>query len=614
MSKESFCKKINEVMKRKIEAVDRDDLNELFKSDEDFEFILSLAYMTLTKEKIIKKDKTNNNRLDRLTKLVEQKEIDKVFDSNELKEVPKIISTLENDNLWILDNIRDSIMHGAFEIDEENKLILTDNTDNDRDLKTEIPFEWFIEYAKNDILSKQELNEYTVYGFYRNKYKASRKDRKTEVELKTNIPYYFKVSGVKINTIEIENRVRELYKEYSQSDYTEEELNKCIKKIEKYRHLYHKNYLSSFYLSSVKVKKQLEQEYPGIQVKVGIKNKNEVINKVMRGCPEYYINYDFMMDEFDKKISRKGINLLTCLENILIKKEEYKDKDFSNLTLNEKFNVINELVSNEKKEHKMDIKQLYYANENILKSLLLNVYGITTLVINQKVLYDEEFLKERPEDHGIYVMNKKTYKDCADKKRILEVRLLESEIQIPKIEAQYNGCAEEEKKEKLFNKLNGLKKEKDKTIEELKEVSFDLDYRRVIKGTEDDLIKMKQSEEKIAILYSNFKNAMTEKEKFNIKKQLKKALENYENETAAFMYGRCKTMDEALTIIRNCFSHIGRTTIGREKFDRYFRPYRYIYMTDYNEKNEVTGMVTCTYDDMVKLLSTPYEKEKQKTL
>lgn len=613
MSKQIFCEKTKEIIKNKIDAVEHTNLDELLKEDENFEFILSLAYMTLSKEKIIKKDIKNKDRLGRLTKLVEQKEIDKVFDSNFSKELPNIISTLENDNLWILDNIRDSIMHGAFEIDEENKKVLIDNNDHDRNLKTEIPFKWFIDYAKNDILNKKISDEYTVYGFYRNKYKANKKDRKTEIELKNNIPYFFKVSGTTFNVDEIEKRIKELYKEYSQNDYEDSELEKYDKKIEKYKQIYHKKYLLSFYLSSLKVKETLEKEYPKIEVKVGIKDRNEVIKKVIKGCPEYYINYDFMMDEFDKKISRKGINLLNCLENIIEKIEEYRENDFSNLSLNEKFNIVNEIVSKEKKEHKMDIKQLYYSNENILKSLFLNIYGITTLVVNQETLYNQHFLNERPEEYGIQAMNKNTYFELADLKRKLEVRLIESDIVIPQLEEQYKRCTDDNKKELLNNKLNGLKLEKTKTREQFYQVANELDYRRVIKGTEADLNMMSTLENNIEILYSNFRNAMTNKEKFELKKQLKKALENYVKETSKFTYGRCRTMNEALTIIRNCFSHIGRTTIGKEKIDKFLRTHRYIYLTDYDNNNEISGMVSCEYDDLLNILNSPYENQKTLT-
>lgn len=606
MSKQTFSEKTKEIIENKIYALEKLDLNELLKEDENFEFILSLAYMTLSKEKIIKKDIKNQDRLGRLTKLVEQKEIDKVFDKNFSNNTPNIINTIENDNTWILDNIRDSIMHGSFDIDEANKLILIDNIEHDRNLKTQIPFKWFIEYAKNNILKQRISNEYTVYGFYRNKDKAKKKRMKTEYELKNNIPYFFKISGITFNTNEIENRIRELYKNLSQNEYEEEQLNKYSKNIEKYKNIYHKKYLLSFCATSMKIKETIEKEYPGITIKVGIKDRNETIKKLIKKCPEYYINYDLMIDEFERKISRKGINLLTYLEKIITKK--YNNKDLSNIELNEKFNIINDLVCR-KQEEKFDIKQLYYANENILKSLLINIYGITTLVTNQETLYNQYFLNKTPEEYNIYAIDKNTYKEDANKKRILEINILEKEIMISKIQEQKNNCKDENIKTKLKNKINTLEQEKSKLKEQLKKISQEMDYRIVVKGNEKEIIKKQKLENAIKSLYEGF-NKTNKENKLKIKKQINKLMLIYIEETSKYTYEKTKTMKDTLTTIRNCFSHIGRITIGEEKFDQTLHSYRIMYLTDYDNNNETSGIVICKYEDMINILKTPYETQK----
>lgn len=613
MSKQTFSEKTKEIIENKIYALEKLDLNELLKEDENFEFILSLAYMTLSKEKIIKKDIKNQDRLGRLTKLVEQKEIDKVFDKNFSNNTPNIINTIENDNTWILDNIRDSIMHGSFDIDEANKLILIDNIEHDRNLKTQIPFKWFIEYAKNNILKQRISNEYTVYGFYRNKYKAKKKRMKTAFELKNNILYFFKISGITFNTNEIENRIRELYKELSQNEYEEEQLNKYSKNIEKYKNTYHKKYLLSFCVTSMKIKETIEKEYPGITIKVGIKDRNETIKKLIKKCPEYYINYDLMIDEFERKISRKGINLLTHLENIITKKEKYKNKDLSNIELNEKFNIINELVMKKPKEEKFDIKQLYYSNENILKSLLINIYGITTLVTNQETLYNQYFLNKTPEEYNIYAIDKNTYKEDANKKRILEINILEKEIMISKIQEQKNNCKDENIKTKLKNKLNNLEQEKSKLKEQLNKISQEMDYRIVVKGNEKEIIKKQKLENAINTLYEGFNKTKNKDNKLKIKKQINKLMLIYIEETSKYTYEKTKTMKDTLTTIRNCFSHIGRITIGEEKFDQTLHSYRIMYLTDYDNNNETSGIVICKYEDMINILKTPYEKTLKKT-
>ena len=121
MSKESFSKKIYETIYTKIKTLEYTNPNAFFKYDENFELVLCLDYLTLSKESIIKKDIKNSDKLGRLTKMVSTTDIDAVFAPSFNSEMPIIYSASEYNNLWILDNIRDSIMHGSFDIDEENK-------------------------------------------------------------------------------------------------------------------------------------------------------------------------------------------------------------------------------------------------------------------------------------------------------------------------------------------------------------------------------------------------------------------------------------------------------------------------------------------------------------
>lgn len=175
MSKANFSKNINDAIKNKLSALENIKPNYFFEKNEYFELALCLSYMTLSKEKIIKKEMKNNKRLDRITKRIDENEINKLFDPSFNNEIPIIINSKENDRSWILDNIRDSIMHGVFEVDEDKKCFIINNEQYDRELEAEIPFSWFIAYAKNDILKKKLLNKYTVKGFYSNKEKINKK-------------------------------------------------------------------------------------------------------------------------------------------------------------------------------------------------------------------------------------------------------------------------------------------------------------------------------------------------------------------------------------------------------------------------------------------------------
>ena len=224
MSKKSFSQEIDKLMYRKTKSLELGYYNDFFKKDEYFELVLCLAYMTLSKEKIIKKDMRDNRRLERLTRMVSTQDIDLLFDSSFCLEVPKIIASEESDKTWILDNIRDSIMHGMFEIDEERKCFIIDNDYFDRTLKAEVPFSWFISYAKNDILSKKKLDKCTIKGFYYNIGKQHKRRFEPGMEAKSHILYIVNVEGSKVNVRDVERRVKELFEECSKRFVTDEEV------------------------------------------------------------------------------------------------------------------------------------------------------------------------------------------------------------------------------------------------------------------------------------------------------------------------------------------------------------------------------------------------------
>ena len=162
MSKLSFSRNVLDVMKKKNDAIREIDYENFLQRDEYFELALCIAYTTLSKEKIILKESKNEDPLGRLTEVVDTKEIDKVFDPSFNPEMPVINQAYENNNVWILDAIRDSIIHGKFDVDEERKVFLLNNNQDKRTLVAEIPFSWFIAYAKNDITTKRIADKYVL--------------------------------------------------------------------------------------------------------------------------------------------------------------------------------------------------------------------------------------------------------------------------------------------------------------------------------------------------------------------------------------------------------------------------------------------------------------------
>ena len=141
MSKLDYSRYIAHIMKDKIGSINSGNIDFLLKdNDKLYVLALSIAYLTLSKEKIIEKDKNNTDKLGRLTKHIKVSDLDTIFEPSFSSKMPLILEADSTDNLWILDNFRDSIMHGEFEMDLAGEVLLINNTGYDRRLKAEIPF------------------------------------------------------------------------------------------------------------------------------------------------------------------------------------------------------------------------------------------------------------------------------------------------------------------------------------------------------------------------------------------------------------------------------------------------------------------------------------------
>ena len=311
MSRKSFSQEIDQMMYRKTKSLELGYYNDFFKKDEYFELVLCLAYMTLSKEKIIKKDMKDNRKLERLTKMVSTQDIDLLFDSSFCSDVPRILDAEVFDNTWILDNIRDSIMHGMFEIDEERKCFIIDNDYFDRKLKAEVPFSWFISYAKNDILSKKKLDKCTIKGFYYNIGKQKKRRFDTGMEAKSHILYIVDIEGSKVNVRDVERRVKELFEECSKRFVTDEEVLNYKDVIAKEKFKYGDKYFVSFCMAKDYVKEQIEKEFPGTSVKIHIDNrKARTVNKIRKINPPVCPGYDLLFNKLNSSIGKKSDLLL----------------------------------------------------------------------------------------------------------------------------------------------------------------------------------------------------------------------------------------------------------------------------------------------------------------
>jgi len=615
MSKETFSQKISESMNKKMEAIESLDLKTLLEKDEYFQVAICLSYMSLSKEKIIDKDIKNNDRLGRLTQKVDNSEINKVFQPGFAKDMPKIMYARENNNLWILDNIRDSIMHGACDIDETRNCFIINNTQYNRELNAEVPFSWFIAYAKNDILTKKISDNHTMNSYYYNKEKKKRSNFETDKEIINNILYKVNINGNKFNVSEIENRIKELFMLYSETEIKDEDIEKYKEKIAKEKIRYNERYLVSFYLAKEKVIETIKKEFPGIKVKIQINNrKHKLANKISKKLPQNFNSYDQMFNMLNNEVSPKGISLLRIISNIC----ENFDSDKTVEELNQLENndwkknteLLHKMITSENLSHnkKNNLSLTLNQDLNTLRSILLNVYGLSTLVINHETLYNQHFLNSNPSEFEIYAIHKRPYLEYANKCKSTIMKLLEIEISLFSKQDQLNKCTNETAKKKIQSNINDLNLKLETLKEDLNTLSSTIGFDPVVKQNEVNH-KVKEFISKgFEKYYDHFEKAKTVESKKKIRKIIGTLIDAQIEEESKYTYSYCNNMQDVLTIIRNCFSHIGR--ISTRKNDGVDTR---IVLNDYDTNGEKSAEVTCRYIDLIELLKNPYQETKDKT-
>lgn len=607
MSKESFSKKISDMMDHKMKVLENMNYVEFLEKDKYFEFILCLSYMTLSKEKVIKKDIKNSKRLDRLTRMVLEKDVDVVFKNNFSEKMPVINYAKESDNTWILDNIRDSLMHGMFDIDEENEMILINNTQFDRELNALIPFSWFISYAKYDILSKKIMDKYTVKGFYYNKLKQNHNYLNAKNELFNSILYVVNISGNSFNVNDIEKRIKELFYECSNNDdfsYCDEDYENILSNN---KSKYDEKYFESFCNACSIVMKKIKEEYPFVNINIYIDNrKNKIVNKLSKKICNYYKNYDFMFEHFNSLISSKSVSFLKYISNII----ENIDNDLSDYCKKDiyaQMNLINYILKGELVDYdnKTDIYNCFIDNMNILKNICLNVYGLSTLVINQGNLYNSLLFNQDPSEYNLFAYSRKKYLDYASNEKNLMVKLLEKDIKLFQKNEQLSRCTNEKGIICLTNDINVLENDKKCIFEEKEKNNVKL----YIDSSKKDDKKIKEINYKLDWLYNHFYRANSVDAKKKIIKIVKKYLDEKIEIESKFMYGICDNMSEVITIIRNSLAHVGRLNV-RNNFD--FRTV--ISLCDYDNDSNLSGVVVGKYIDFISLLGVPFVEQENKIM
>lgn len=467
MSKELFSQSIYQTLYRRIKLLEYREPVYFFEYDEYFELALCIAYMALSKEKIIDKEIENSDRINRLNKMVSTTDIDAVFAPTFNSEMPTITNTLENNNLWILDNFRDSIMHAAFDIDMENKLLIINNTQDERNLQATIPFSWFIAYTKNHIFNKKVLDKYTVRGFFYNDYKKTKTNINTYSEIFSHIMYEVVITGKQFKVNEVEDRIRELFELYKHEQIDQDTFATYQTKLPRTKNNYNQRYLTTFAVVCNKVKTKLKEEYPDLDIKIFVKDKkHKIAKRLTRKMDETYSRYDTFIDSLNAQLYPRHKVELNYIANIISSLTPINEEIIKRDKESHRMLLFNQLLEDKNLQYTgyENEKKRFFRNQEQARIICLTALVISTLVINQESIYNKFYDGHGPQQYSIIARTKKTLHENLEKFRSTEIELIQKEVQLADKELEYTNCKDETRKPIIKADVDSLKQQ----VEDLK--------------------------------------------------------------------------------------------------------------------------------------------------
>lgn len=608
MSKEVFSQSIYNTIYKRIKLLEHKDANYFFQYDEIFELVLCLAYMTLSKESIIDKEIKSQDRLGRLTKMVATTDIDAVFAPSFNPEMPIVTNALENDNLWILDNFRDSIMHAAFDIDMENKCIVINNTQPERTLQATIPFSWLVAYTKNDIFRKKVLDKYTVRGFFYNDFKRKHTNLNPQSEISSHILYEVVVTGDKFKVHQVEDRIKELFELYKTEKIDQETFDEYQTKLPRRRNQYNINYLTRFAVISDKVKAKLKEEFPDLEFKIFIKDKKRKLSRQLcRKMDQNYPGYEALIDSLNNLIAPSSKTELNYIANIIQNLSPLSDEELKRISEPKAMFLFNRLIEDKDITYTSynDVRKRYQYNLEQARIICLTAFAISTLVINQDSIYNSFYDGQNTQQYRIKARTKKPLEENLDKERQYEIELLKTEITLAEKRDQLTKCKSASGQKALngsISKLEKTKKDLDEKLEKIwNERNAHKEYTRIasVERTKRELeIVTVRLRERI----DSFYKTSDIQAKKRILATIKLIYKDYIEAECKDAYWIEEDMKVALNVIRNCFSHLERIYLGPDR-----KMNTTIILSDYDTKGKKSGEVITTYADLIYMLSLPLE-------
>ena len=570
MSKESFSKSLASEMLDRFSHLDN---LVLLESNDSFKLALALAYMTLSKESIIKKDFTNKDRKDtnRLQRRVATSDIDHLFER--CRGIDIIYSDVW-DNTWILDTIRDSILHEHFDIDEETRSIFISNPMYGKKLEAIISFDWFYRYIIDDILSKRITDHFTTKSFYYNNFgdvfshpsmRPNKKYRRENRNFAVNNHILYKVDivGEKIPVEKMEQLISLLFLEYSKEEVTEEDILKYQDQIPSKKNMYPMLYLVSFLKARDRVIEDLKRDFPDYQINISIdERKRKLIEKSHNKISRSIDNYDDLFKQLNDLLAKRTKTQLNAIAHIYdyIEVNHPASDGYYTDFLDNIIKLVHGEDYAESNDSSVHREEIFKARDMLLDTLI-QVYGLAILSINKSSLSNDQSMSYITGKTEYF--NSKSYQRFATKRRKLMSDSLDYLFKISEVEEQLKNCPD-----KIKNMLEDKKKDYNEklrdTLDELDELEKQMKLYPKDKKKAGYAKKVtNQLNETIEKYIVHFKNTPYQsmsgsvRSKTAIKCIILELLDQLTELEDKYYFCPCSSK-EALEIIRNSFSHIGR--------------------------------------------------------
>lgn len=483
-------------------------------------------------------------------------------------EIDEILEGKERDSVWIIDNIRDSIAHGHFYIDNANSQIIIKNMHDDRKLICKIDYRTFSLFE--ELINLERIGGYTnktlktipIIGTYHRghvNYPNFKHTFQLKSFLKNDIiPFYYEVEN--IYETDINKRYEDLNSFYN---YFSDLNDKFIKGSQ----------LNTPYEQVVnQSNKYIQENLNNYQVKFICEPlSDDFIAQIIKYINEIENFYDYNFDRQYEIVK----NLIT---NLILHDTNPIERGIQNI--NDFFALFISIRSTDNEE----TKKLYrgwlktFASSFVEDQKLANLFilGINNFVSNKESVYDKYF-----ENYTEFDLSRFDYQDYSGYDRLVsKLKVLNNDL----------SCANEALKKAIDNKTK-LNNNLTKAPENKKEV-----ISNNIEGIDILIAELNTKINNFVIQINDIENQINNAKKDDNGNYINDNNKNFFNHLRnAFAHNHVKYADDRLVINRK------------------------LVLEDLDDNGELTFRCTCRYKDLENLFNNEMflealSKSKTKTI